>query len=482
MNLNSIPPNRSGPRSPVALGSLIQTVARVVTMLLGLVLMGYLTRRLGTEEYGLYAVAVVMVNWVVFSIGTATGGATVRLVAGHENGPRYAVAILQVVTMAGVAGVLIVFFGAHLVADWLRSPGLGLLLQILSLQLLLATVGGIYHAIVVAQGRFLLTAIMQVGGVATQLLTAWLLVERGWWAAGACMAMVSASLLDVVVGRTFSGISIFSRARADYRDLWRHIRMLAGGQLALRAIQTMDLFAVKLFSASPVGVGLYAGGQNISLAAMMLFGSSSSVVLQSLASSRREGRPDEVRRTADLYLRAALAYMALLASFSVLADEIVVFLLGNNFRESGTVLAILLWAVAFRVIAVTGRVFIAAKAEKAVFVIPLLVLTVLGFAAYALAIPRGGIEAAAAVALGMAALAGFVSLRTGMAVLDLRFPWISLIKIIAAALCATTVASVLPANGWLLLLNLCATTLAYAAALFLLREWRFAAPLWRLLR
>ena len=77
----------SNSRAHAAAGSVIQVGARIGVLLLGVVLMGYLARRLGTAEYGRYAVAVVLINWLMFTIVVATGSATIRLVAGHIMRP-----------------------------------------------------------------------------------------------------------------------------------------------------------------------------------------------------------------------------------------------------------------------------------------------------------------------------------------------------------------------------------------------------------
>jgi len=63
--------------------------SRVAVLGCGLVLMGYLTRRLGLADYGRYALSILLMNWIGVSIGLATGGALVRLVAG---GGRMAIA------------------------------------------------------------------------------------------------------------------------------------------------------------------------------------------------------------------------------------------------------------------------------------------------------------------------------------------------------------------------------------------------------
>ena len=451
---------------------MLQVVTRIAVLFLSVLLMGYLTRRLGTAEYGRYAVSMVLMNWLTVSIAVATGGATVRLMAGQENGRRYAVSMLQMVGALATTLAVLIGLVAQPLADLLRSPAIAPLLRILSADFAMGAVAGIYGGILVAQGRYGLSAITALTAMATQLLAAFFFVEQGFLAVGACWAVVAGSVVQLVIGRWASGIAFFSRERVPFGDLWGHTRLLAGAQLALRMTQSMDLLAVKFFGLSPSLAGLYAGGQNIGQAGFMIFGPTQSVLLQSMAQSRREGNQDEAACTGTLYLRVALTYGALLCALSVLADEIAVFLLGPAFARSGPILAILLWAVAFRLLAGTGRTLISAVGEKVSIMLPLVILIVLGIIAYAVAIPRGGIMAAAAVALGLAIAAGLTSLREGLKIMGLRFPWISLLKIAAAAVVTAFVAVSLPGTGWFLIAKLTAACLLYAALLFAFNEWR----------
>jgi O-antigen/teichoic acid export membrane protein len=462
----------TNPRAHAAAGSVIQVGARIGMLLLGVVLMGYLARRLGTAEYGRYAVAVVLINWLMITIVVATGGATIRLVAGQKNGRRYAVSMLQMAGMLATTLAVVIALTAQPLADLLRSPGIAPLLRILSADFALGTVAGIYVSILVAQGRYVLSAGISLATMATQVLAAFIFVEQGLLASGACLALVAGAVVQLVMGRWASGIAFFSRDRVPFADLWGHTRLLAGAQLALRISQSMDLLAVKFFAVSPALAGLYAGGQNIGQAGFMLFGPTQAVLLQSMAKSRREENHLDAARTGTLYLRVTLTYGALLCALSVLADDIVVFVLGPSFAASGPILAILLWAVAFRLLAATGRTLISAVGEKVSIMLPLVLLIALGIAAYAIAIPRGGIVAAAAVALGMAAAAGFTSLREGLKLMGIRFPWISLAKIIAAAAVTAIIAWSLPGTGWFLIAKLIVACLVYATLLFFLNEWR----------
>ena len=112
---------RTSSRAQADVGSLVQVSARIAMLLLSVLLMGYLARSLGTAEYGRYAISVVLMNWLTLTIAVATGGATVRLVAGKENGIRYGVSMLQMVAVLSTALAVVIALAAQPLADLLPT-------------------------------------------------------------------------------------------------------------------------------------------------------------------------------------------------------------------------------------------------------------------------------------------------------------------------------------------------------------------------
>lgn len=466
------PVQAASPRAQVALGSLTQTAARVTGLLVGVALMAYLTRRLGVSDYGRYSVAVVITNWVGITIGLATGGATVRLVSDGASGHRYAAAMIRMTAAFATTVALALGACAGPIASALHEPELAPLLRILAADLVIAATAAVYSGILVAQGRFAMSAAMLLWGSVAQLCSAILFLEQGWSARGACLAIATGSLVQLTIGRVFSGIALFGADRVSFPQLWGETRLLAGAQVALRLSHSLDLPAVKYFVGAAVPVGLYAGANAVCGAAIMLFMPSNGIVLQSLVRSRSQGRSDEAKRTGELFVRGALAYGAVLCGLSVLSDDIAPFLLGSAFSASAPVLSLLLWTIAFRILAVAGRTLIASVGEQGSILAPLTGLVALGVIAYALALPRGGILAAASIALGIAALTAISSLSAGLRLLEIPFPWGAARRIAWATLACAAVAHSLPGAGVLVLGKLTLGCAAYASVLVALGEWR----------
>jgi len=451
---------------------MVQILARIGALLCGLALMGYLTRNLGLGDYGRYALAVVLANWVGTLITLASGGALIRLVAGHARGEKFAVAILQLVGMAGLGAAALVFLGAEWIAGAMNSPGLAPLLKILALGLPIGGLAGVQIGILTAQGKFLKSALVVLAGWLLQLVAAVVLVEAGMAAWGAAWAVVAASLVQLAIARWMSGVAMFGRERAAFSELWKQSRLFGAAQVALGICQTMDLPAVKYFLGLPSATGLYAGAQNIGFAGLMLFQPVNPIVQQSLSRSRFKENHAEAELVARTFLRAALIYGGVLAALSVFSGDIAAFLLGAKFRETGPVLALLLVAVAFRIQALAGRTLLSAAGEKASIVWPLIGLIVAGLIAYAWVVPKSGILGAAAVTVALSLATALLSVRDGLRLLEIRYPWPTFGRVLVAM--AATVASCLWIRtlGQHVLVELSLATSFYGILLILLREIR----------
>ena len=472
LNPTRVSDSEPSARARVVAGSLLQAGARILGLFCGLATMAFLTRHLQLGDYGRYALAVVLVNWLSGSLSLLTGGALVRLVAGSVDGMRYAVAMLRLMGLVGCAAGAVFYVCAGWIALALGSPQIEELLRILALDIPIAAVSSVYLGILTARGENGKNATAFLSGWALQFLGVVLLVGNGWAAEGAVWAVVAADFVELILLAAMCGALPFGGARVGFSELWKKSHLMAGAQILLRISQTMDLVAVKFFLGSPQATGLYAGAQNIGFAAMMVFGPSNSIVLQSLSKSRLVENHAEAAKVAQTYLRVAAIYSGILVALGVFSREIAVFLLGREFEASGPVLAVLLVAVAFRIQAAAGRTLIAAAGEQASILMPLLALIAAGAVAFALEVPKAGLLGAAWVAAFLGFGTAAFSLRDGLRLLKLRYPWATLTRVAVACSVTASAGFWLRDRGLPVLIDLTLATLLYGATLLLLREWR----------
>lgn len=463
---------RRGNRARVAAGSVLQSAARGLALIFGIVLAGYLTRRLGVGDYGSYAVAITLASWFSAVLATATTAGSIRIMAAHQEGRQFAVAMLAVAGGAGTAIWILAVLVAPLVSAVLRTPELTALLQIIAADIPLSAMASVYNGLLTGQGRFAIGAGSFVATAAARLALAVVLLQSGFGVIGAALSVPLASLVQVLYGWTATGVSVFERDRVRLSELWGQTRLMAGASLALRVSQRLDLLAVKIFAGSPDVTGYYAGAQNLAHGPMLAFQGSPGVLTQAVAHARARGEHDVAVDLARTFLRTTLAYAGLIIAMAGLADDAVVFVLGAQFAPAGPVLAVLLWSAAFRVLSNGARGIIAAIGEQTALVRLLMLAIAGGAVLYAVLVPlAGGIGAA----LGAAVLATVVFALSAHAIvhlLQMTFPWRSLVRVAIATIAAAVAAAILPGTGPAVIVRAAGVALIYGAILWALGEWR----------
>jgi len=466
------PDARRNSRARVAAGSMLQGASRAVVLASGILLAAYLTRHLSVADYGSYAVAILVVSWVGAALGTATTAGSIRLLAAHADGRRFAVTMLQAAGGAGLMASLLTMLAAPLVAAMFESPGFAWLLAIVALELPLGATAAVYSGVLTGEGRFAPGAASWAAGALSRLVLAVFLVELGLGVTGAALSLPLAALVHTIYGRMMTGVPVLSREGVGFGRLWEQTRLLAGASFALRISQRMDLMAVRLLSGSAVASGYYAGAQNLALGPLLAFQGSPGVVTQAVARARANGHHEEARDLARTFLRTSMAYGGLIVAMGGLAGDAVRFVLGEDFGPAAPVLVALLWASAFRVLANCARALINAAGERGRLVRSLVLVIVAGAGLYGVAIPLGGIVWGAIAAAVFSAAVAAVSVRGALTVVHVDFPWLSLARIAVATSVGMLVAASVPGTGALVIARACLTTTVYGLALFGLREWQ----------
>ena len=458
-----------------AAGGAFLALSQISGLLLGLLLMGYLTRQLGSRQYGVYALSMLLMNWFSTLISAVCGPATVRLVAGRDDGHRYAVTMLHLMGGLGLVAGGFLALTAPVLGALLGSADLPPLLRILAWALPIQAVAGVYRGIVNARGQFGTSAILTPIAWALQLAGAFVFIESGYAARGAVMPVLGVGLFEVVVGRLLTKIPIFNRDGVKLRNLWRQSRLTVGMHLIMRIGLNMDLVALKYFGGSLGIAGHYAGAQNIMTSAIVTFsGPINTTILQTLSQSYRDADWTAARRTGLIFLRLSLVYGGILMAHAVLANDIVRLLLGGGFAGAGSILAILLGVAAFRVIAFSSRTLITAAGESAKILPSLLAVLVAGCIAFALTIPQGGAIAAAAVSLTISGALAYFSVREALTLTGISFPWVTLVRVALAGSCTALVSTLMPGTGLWVILKLTVATFTYGVLLLALGEFRLS--------
>ena len=135
-------------------------------------------------------------------------------------------------------------------------------------------------------------------------------------------------------------------------------------------------------------------------------------------------------------------------------------------------LALLLITVAFRIQALAGRTLLSAAGEKASIVWPLLGLILAGLIAYAMVLPQAGIIGAAAVTVALSLATALLSVRDGLRLFGVRYPWATFGRVLVAMAATAGASQWIRTFGLHVLLELSLATALYGILLIVLREIR----------
>jgi O-antigen/teichoic acid export membrane protein len=265
----------------------------------GLITAGFLTRQLGSAEYGRYVLALATVGWLQWTAAALLSRATNRLVSSAADWRPLAAELLRLHGLIGATAGALLLVGAPWLAEGLRQPAVGAVLRLLAVDVLLTVLGSGYRAVLVAMGELTwlswTTALRWVARMGAVLGFVWL----GWSVTGAVIGILvgTAVWLGAMVWR----VGPLPLPAPEQRGAWRRglFGVAAPTALAtvlLRLFERGDLLLLSTFDAGADTLGLYGAAQNLTLVIATLGGTVAPVLLASITRQRRDGQVEAATR------------------------------------------------------------------------------------------------------------------------------------------------------------------------------------------
>lgn len=451
------------------------TAAKVWFVVAGYAVYFALTRLLGPEDFGLYAVVTSIVSVVNNVVVAVTLQAVSRFTARDQES---AGSVLRSGTYLLSGLGLALFLGlqalAPLFGGWLRDPGLVAPLRVVALVVPAYALYAVHVGFLNGQRRFghqaaldgsysTMRAILQIGAVAL-----------GFGVMGAMAGFAAAAFLIL-------GISILVVRRSKYprgpfrtRELVEFGGWFAALTLAANLVLTADLWIVKWQSPPEIAnqqAGLYRAALTISQLLYQLLIPLALVLFPNLSQLGRAPDPDRARAL----VRGALRYLAVTvlpgaALIAVMGREIVGLLYQEPYVPGGAWLLVLgpayaAWTVAYLLaIALSG----AGHVRSGVGV---LLLGLAGQVVVAILLCRRfGPQGAALGDLAGMSLALVVGLIVALRRFGAIIPWASLARGALLAALLALAASRFPAAGWQVILKVLALVVFAVLLLMLTGE------------
>jgi O-antigen/teichoic acid export membrane protein len=450
----------------------------------GLLTAAYLARRLGPEGYGLFVVSAAIVAWVEWTLAVVLNRPSVKLVAEAPDWRPIGATVASVYLIAGLAGGLVQWLLAPLIAGLLHTPALAGHLQLWAIDVPLFTLAQGHRNILVGLGGFSERAFAAAARWASRLLLILLLVELGLSVNGAILGSIGASLVELAVARAFVRPGLSLRAAAGVHRLWRFAAPLLLAGLALRLFDRLDLLAVAAITGTE-RAGWYGAAQGLALLPSLFTLAFSSLLLAVLSRAYRDNQLIQATRLAREATRAGLLLAPFAGVIAGASDEIVRFTFGPGFGPAASLLTLLIFAgIGLALVSITTTVLTAMGRTHLTLALTSL-LPLLGVIGYPIAVPRWGAEGAASVTLASVTVAAVAGLLAVARVTTASPPAGSILRAGVLSAAAWAGAAAWHTTGWLLLLKLPVLSVGIVVALGLLGEFSAAergavrSALWR---
>lgn len=476
---------RSGPSRQVAHGTLKLFSAQAVGLGAGLLIAIYLTRQLGPELYGQYAVAAAIVIWVQISVTTMFSSTTVKFIAEAADWRAVASTLAKAQLLVGlVAGALLAAIAPAL-ASWLRAPELTGYLRLFAVSVPLVALARIHRSTLIGRGFFGKGALVSVSHWLGRLTLVILLVGMGLSVTGAILAFIGASLLQLLVARYFIRPVLLSRAVFPLRRLAGYALPLFFYGVAMRLFIRVDLLVVKALGGTPAAAGYYGAARNLTIVPIgMLAASFVPLLLATLTRLIRQDQEEAARKMIRQSMRLVLCLLPFAGFAAGAAPEIVGLVYGDPFSSSVPLLPWLIFsALAIMLISVSTSALTAAGRPGWTFALsgPLVPMAL---GAHLLIVPHYGSTGAAAITTIIACLGAGVALLLIYRQYGV-YPRLSiLLRITLITLVVFALSSAWHAPGILFILKLAVMTIIILGCLFLLgaltrRDLAFVRSLFR---
>lgn len=468
MRATSSPPGRN-----TLDGTIRVFLAEALILPTGLVTTAILTRRLGTDAYGLFTLAATLVAWLEWTITAMFARATYKCISEVADWRPVGTTVLRLhLGVSAACAVLLVALAGPLAA-LLGEPALAGYLRLMAVDIPIFSLAHAHRNILIGTGGFRHRAWLSAGRWTVRLVLIGALVGlAGFSVHGAIVASIGASVFELGLARRFIRPALFGPRGFPARRLWVAAVPLFLCALALRLIDKLDLLMLKTLGATAAQAGVYGVAQNLAVVPGIFAMSFAPLLLSTLTRLVRDGQEQHARAMARDAQRLVLLLLPLAGLSAGAADEIVRLVAGLPFAAAGPLLAVLIFcALAGTMLSVATAILTAAGKAHWTFLIagPLVPLALGG---HLLLIPRFGALGAAAVTTGVTVCGAVAAVGAVWGRWRVRPPCVSVARSLVLCAAAYTLAVLWPTGGLLLLLKLAAVSMLVLVGFLIAGEFR----------
>lgn len=435
-----------------------------------LIIAAFLSRRLGTDGYGLLGLATALVVWTEWTLITLFSRATVKFVREATDWNAVATSVIQFQLCAGATLTATFFLLADTFAAQLGQPELAAYLKLLALDIPIFAVVHAHEHILVGRGKFRAQATIGVTRWCTRTV---LVIGLTYLFSiyGALAGMVLSSLVELGVARLYIRPPVFARSSFRLRQMLGYVAPLFIFALSQRLLDRVEIIILKGLGGTVEDAGLYNAAQNLALLPGLFAFSLAPVLLSGLTGLITEGDPAGARRMGRQGMRAVLLILPLVTLVAAASPGIVQFIFGPEFTDAAPILRILILAAAGKLLLTVTSVILISAGKPSWCAVLGLAMVAAAVTLHLLLIPRFGRMGAAtatALASGLGAALSIIAVQRSWGILP---PVGTLTRSALASIIVAALALQWPVTGFWVILQALGLVLLAAVLLCVTREF-----------
>jgi O-antigen/teichoic acid export membrane protein len=391
-------------------GSARVFIAEAISLPTGLITAAYLARQLGPGGYGVFTLTMAIVGWLEWTLASLFARAAVRLIAQADDWRPAGAAVLRMNALSGLLGFAALLLAAHPLASLMHEPALERYLRILALDVPLFMLTQAHQQVLVGIGAYARRAVVSAWRWSARMVLVLVLVGAGLSIDGALVAVVGASVLELLVARRYVQPDLSRGGDQDTRTMWTYALPLFAAAISLRLFDKLDLFVLKALGGSAALAGLYGAAQNLTIIPNLVALSVTTLLISTLSRAVRRGDVEGARALAANAIRGVLVLFPFAGVAAGAATAVATLIYGTAFAATGPLLAVLIFAAVMTVMISVASAILTAAGRPGWAMLAVLPTAPLALVGHLLVIPRFGAQGATVVTLVVAVIGALLSL------------------------------------------------------------------------
>ena len=449
-------------------------LAGLLLPLTGIITAAFLTRRLGSDGYGLLVLSTTLFGWIEFSINSFFSRATIKFVGEAKDWRPVGSTVIRLHVLTGIGGGLLLGLLSFPLSWMLHEPLLAPYLALYALHLPISSLSQGHQNILIGTGSFRQKAVSNAWRWLARLFLILFLVEIGLSVPGAILGSLGASAVELAITLRYTKLPFFGYIAIPTRPFYDLGVLLGLSSLLFLIFSSMGLVMLKTFGGTIQQVGVFGAAQNLSILPSLFGTSFAPLLLSTVSRLLSEGKAEQAKTIGRGAMRIVIGLFPFGALIAGAAPEIVIWVFGQSFEPAAPILAILIGgAIAFVMVSIAAVIATASGVPRFTLYLsmPLVLLAAIGN--YIL-IPLYGASGAAVTTALCQAIGAVAAIYVMYRLWSIAPPIGTLLRSTVISILAYTLAVIWPTGGLLLLIKLALIGIMILLAYLTLREFNSA--------